>query len=45
VYFRITRNVFEVDSVNGLNFLSKIRDSILGELISKMEFCNIFISH
>jgi len=45
VYFRIKMKVSEVDRVNGMSFLFKIRDSILGDFISRVEFGNFFINH
>ena len=33
-YFHITRKVFEVDCVIGMNFLFKILDSLLGEFVT-----------
>jgi hypothetical protein len=35
----------EVDLVNGLKFLLKSLDSVLGDLINRMEVENFFISH
>ena len=43
VYFRITRKLFEVDCLNGINFLLKKYDSLLRDYITKMEFWNFFI--
>jgi len=37
--------VFEVDCVNGLNFLFKRRDSVLGDFITRLEVGNFFIGH
>jgi len=35
-YFHITRKVFEVDYVTGMNFLFKKYDSLLGGYITRM---------
>jgi hypothetical protein len=43
VYFHIKRKVSEVDHVNGMNFLFKRYDSVLGDIIPWMEFGNFFI--
>ena len=42
VYFCIIRKVFEVDCVNGLNFLFKIHVTVLGEFVTTMEIGNFF---